>query len=63
MLIIATNRSGSFVMETLWSIANLKNRIAIAEELKVAEVQLKNDQLVFNFIKNFISSNMTNLNC
>ena len=33
-------------METLWSIANLKNRIAIAEELKVAEVQLKNDQFV-----------------
>ena len=42
-LILATNRSGSFVMETLWSIANLKQRIAIADELKNSEVQLKND--------------------
>lgn len=43
-LILATNRSGSFVMETLWSLANLKQRIAIADELKTSEVQLKNDQ-------------------
>ena len=43
-LILATNRSGSFVMETLWSFANIKQRIAIADELKTSEVQLKNDQ-------------------
>jgi hypothetical protein len=45
-LILSTNRSGSFVMETLWSIANLKQRMLIVDELKSSEVQLKNDQLV-----------------
>lgn len=49
-LILSTNKSGSFVMETLWSIANLKQRIAIADELKSSEIQLKNDQYVkFHF--------------
>lgn len=42
--ILSTNKNGSFVMETLWSTANLKQRIAIAEELKTSENQLKNDQ-------------------
>lgn len=31
-------------METLWSVANLKQRTAIIEELKTSEVLLKNDQ-------------------
>lgn len=49
-LILSTNKSGSFVMETLWSIANLKQRIAIADELKSSEIQLKNDQYIkFHF--------------
>ncbi len=42
-LILSTNRSGSFVMETIWSIATLKQRISIVDELKSSEVQLKND--------------------
>jgi len=42
-VILSTNRSGSFVMETIWSIATLKQRIFIADELKASEVQLKND--------------------
>ena len=50
-MILATNRSGSFVMETLWSSANLKQRIAIADELKTSEVQLKNDMYVALFIQ------------
>lgn len=45
-MIIATNRNGSFVMETLWSVGNLKQRLSIVDELKPSEVQLKNDQLV-----------------
>jgi hypothetical protein len=44
LFILSTNKSGSFVMETLWSIATLKQRIAIVEELKNSENQLKNDQ-------------------
>jgi hypothetical protein len=42
--ILCTNRSGSFVMETLWSVGNLKQRTAIVDELKMIENQLRNDQ-------------------
>jgi len=51
-LILATNRSGSFVMETLWQTANLKQRLAMVEELKVAEVQLKNNQYAKFLVNN-----------
>ena len=40
---VCTNKSGSFVAETIWSVANLKQRMTIAEELKPSEIQLKND--------------------
>lgn len=43
-MILATNRSGSFVMETLWSVGHLKQRLSIVEELKSSEAQLKNDR-------------------
>lgn len=46
LMILATNKSGSFVMETLWSVGNLKQRLSIVDELKSSEVQLKNDKLV-----------------
>lgn len=42
--IISTNKNGSFVMETLWSLANFKQRVSIVDELKACEAQLKNDQ-------------------
>jgi len=51
--ILATNKSGSFVMETIWSVANLKQRTAIVEELKTSEVQLKNDMYA-KFLMNTI---------
>lgn len=42
-LILCINRSGSFVIETVWSVSTLKQRLAILEELKGSENQLKND--------------------
>lgn len=53
-MILATNRSGSFVMETLWSVANLKQRVSIVDELKPSEIQLKNDKYSFFFRFNFL---------
>lgn len=41
---ISKNKSGSFVMETLWSVGTLKQRLMIVDELKICEHQLKNDQ-------------------
>jgi hypothetical protein len=46
-MIISSNKSGSYVMETLWSFANLKQRSDICEELKDVEIELKRDQYVF----------------
>ena len=43
-MIICSNKSGSYVMETLWSFANLKQRIEICEELREVEIELKKDQ-------------------
>lgn len=43
-MIVCCNKSGSFVMEHLWRIANLKQRTDICEELKDNEVQLRKDQ-------------------
>ena len=45
-LILTKNKSGSFVMETIWSVASLKQRLVIVDELKSSEVELKNDWLV-----------------
>ena len=42
--IVCSNRSGSYVAETIWSVCNLKQRLAIVDELKSSENQLKNDQ-------------------
>lgn len=42
--ILCSNKSGSFVVETIWSVSNLKQRIAIADELKSTENQLRNDR-------------------
>ncbi|CAF0712043.1 unnamed protein product [Brachionus calyciflorus] len=53
---ISTNKSGSFVMETLWSVGTLKQRIMIVDELKVCENQLKNDQYA-RFLVNKIGLN------
>jgi len=49
---LATNRSGSFVMETLWQTGNLKQRLVMVEELKVAEVKLKNDPIAKFLVNN-----------
>ena len=45
-MILTKNKSGSFVMETIWSVASLKQRLVIVDELKSSEVELKNDWLV-----------------
>jgi hypothetical protein len=41
---ICCNRSGSFVMETLWSITSIQQKIEICDELKDNELDLKRDQ-------------------
>jgi nucleolar protein 9 len=43
-MIIACNKSGSFVIENIWKSASLRQRIDICEELKLNENQLRNDR-------------------
>jgi hypothetical protein len=43
-MIICSNKSGSYVMETLWSFSSIKQRTDICEELKDVENELKKDQ-------------------
>ena len=44
LLNLCTNRNGSFIMDTIWSVSNLKQRTSIADELKASESQFRNDQ-------------------
>ncbi|RNA19736.1 nucleolar 9 [Brachionus plicatilis] len=53
---ISRNKSGSFVMETLWSVGTLKQRLMIVDELKMCEQQLKNDQYA-KFLVNKVGLN------
>ncbi len=44
LLNLCCNKSGSFVMETFWSIMDLQHKVEICEELKDNELDLKRDQ-------------------
>lgn len=55
-LILACNKSGSFVIEHVWKCASLKQRTDICEELKLNENQLKNDRFA-RFFYNKIGLN------
>jgi hypothetical protein len=46
LLNICCNRSGSFVMETLWSITSIQQKVEICDELKDNEPDMKRDQFV-----------------